>query len=234
MSAENTFREMYGTSVMRKVKLMATLLALLPALFTLLPRPGAAQEANLQLPISMDANFTSYDGKTSMLVFRGLRLSQGSLSIQADEGRASNLDFDDSKWRFSGNVIIDLENGHIESDRAEIEFSGAQLQFAAITGSPATFRMKRPGTDDVTYAEAGRLEYNFEDGIVEFSDNATITEGGNQISSDYLVYDIREQRISAKSAGDGDPKVKIIYTPQNSDTPASDDEQSSDDGEGPR
>ena len=31
-----------------------------------------------------------------MLMFRGLRLSQGNIGIEADEGRASNLDFEDS------------------------------------------------------------------------------------------------------------------------------------------
>ncbi|MDH3440227.1 MAG: hypothetical protein OEM63_05720, partial [Gammaproteobacteria bacterium] len=84
---------------------------------------------------------------------------------------------------------------------------------ATIVGSPATFEMLRPGSDDRTYAEAGRLVYDFESGVVEFSDEATITEGGNQISSSYLVYNIKEQRINASSGGEGDPKVRITYTP---------------------
>ena len=50
--------------------------------------------------------------------------------------------------------------------------------------------------------------------MVEFAEDATITEGGNQISSNYLVYNITEQRINAQSSGDGDPKVKITYTPR--------------------
>jgi len=48
-----------------------------------------AQDAEMVLPILLDADSTDYDGKSSMLMFRGLRLSQGSLGIQADEGRAS-------------------------------------------------------------------------------------------------------------------------------------------------
>ena len=55
----------------------------------------------------------------------------------------------------------------------------------------------------VTYAEAGQVDYDFDEGIVEFSDNATITEGGNQISSNFLVYNILEQRINAQSTGEG-------------------------------
>jgi lipopolysaccharide export system protein LptA len=175
-----------------------------------------AQDAEMVLPILLDADSTDYDGKSSMLMFRGLRLSQGSLGIQADEGRASKLDFNDSVWHFAGNVIIDVENGHIESDVADLTFSGNQLTLATITGSPATFEMQRPDTDEITYAEAGRLEYDLVTSVVAFSEQATITEGGNQISSNYLVYNIKEQRINAQSGGDGEPKVRITYTPAES------------------
>lgn len=175
--------------------------------------PALAQTDDLRLPVSLDADSTAYDGKSSMVMFRGLRLTQGRLGISADEGFASKMDFEDSTWHFEGNVVIDVENGRIESDVADMEFSAYQLETATIVGSPATFEMQRPGSEDRTYAEAGKLVYDFEAGVVEFSEDATITEGGNQISSSYLVYNIREQRINASSAGEGDPKVRITYTP---------------------
>lgn len=173
----------------------------------------AQQEADLRLPISLDADSTDWDGKTSMLLFRGLRLSQGQISVVADEGRASKLDFEDSVWRFNGNVIIDVEGGHIECESADLQFTDHTLRIAIIEGSPATFELQRPESEEITYAEAGRLEYDLASQVVEFSDNATITEAGNQISSSYLVYNIVEQRIKAQSSGNGDEKVKITYTP---------------------
>ena len=185
---------------------------------------AVGQIDELRLPISLDADSTDYDGKSSMLMFRGLRLTQGKIGVQADEGRASKLDFEDSVWHFAGNVVIDTENGHIESEAADLKFAAHQLRLATITGSPASFEMKRPGSDETTYAEAGRLEYDFDAGVVEFSEQATITEGCNQISSNYLVYNIIEQRINAQSGGDGDPKVRITYTPEATDAcPAVDD-----------
>jgi lipopolysaccharide transport protein LptA len=84
--------------------------------------------------------------------------------------------------------------------------------------------MQRRDSDEVTYGEAGRLEYDFESSIVEFSDEAMLTEGGNRITSNYLVYNIEEQRINARSAGEGEPKVKITYTPRDSDEPEDDDD----------
>ena len=181
-----------------------------------------AQAMDLRLPISLDADSTYYDGKSSMLMFQGLRLSQGQIGVQADEGRASKLDFKDSVWHFEGNVIIDVEDGHIECDSADLRFTDHTLRLASIQGSPATFEFKRPGSDEVTYAEAGRLEYDLIDSVVEFSEDAIITEGGNQISSSYLVYNILERRINAQSSGKGDEKVKIIYTPTDADLPSED------------
>lgn len=183
------------------------------AVLVTLTAPAAAQIADLRLPISLDADATDYDGKNSMLMFRGLRLSQGKIGVEADQGLASKLDFEDSIWQFSGNVRIETGTATIRCDQADLRFGGHRLQIATISGSPATFQLRRRGSDEVTYAEAGKLEYNFTEGIVEFSEQATITEGGNQISSNYLVYNINEQRINAEAVGDDGEKVKIIYTP---------------------
>jgi lipopolysaccharide export system protein LptA len=175
--------------------------------------PSMAQITDSRLPISLDADSTDYDGKNSMMMFRGLRLSQGTIGVEADQGMASKLDFDDSVWQFSGNVRIDTGAAKIRCNRADLRFVNHKLQIATISGAPAKFELRRQGSDEVTYAEAGRLEYNFATGTVEFSEQATITEGGNRISSNYLVYNIAQQRINAESSGSNGEKVKIIYTP---------------------
>ena len=88
------------------------------------------------------------------------------------------------------------------------------MRFAIIEGSPATFELRRPGSEEITYAQAGKLKYDLTAGIVEFSDDAIITEGGNQISSSFLMYNITEQRINAQSSADGSEKVKITVIPE--------------------
>lgn len=190
---------------------------LLTTIFLVLPGAVPAQIEDLRLPISLDADSTDYDGNSSMLVFRGLRLSQGSIGVSADEGRASKLDFEDSVWRFSGNVVIDIDNGHIECDSADLQFQSHVLRFATISGQPATFEVHRPGNDDITRAQANILNYNLDTGVIEFSGDAVFTEAGNQIASSFIAYNIPERRISAESSGEGDDKVKITFTPQESD-----------------
>jgi len=200
-------------------------------LLLLLPALALAQGNDLRLPISLDADSTDYDGKNSMLMFRGLRLSQGTTNIEADVGRASKLDFKDSVWHFSGNVIIDVDAGHIECETAALSFrhiecetaalsfTDTQLRTATIKGSPATFELRQPESDEIIYAQAGNLQYDLIAGVIEFSDEAIITEQGNQISSSFLVYNIKEQRISAQSSADGEQKVKITVIPGAAATP---------------
>lgn len=183
-----------------------------PILLLMLPVAAIAQLQDMRLPITVDAEKTDYDGKAGLLIFRSPRVTQGTLVIEADEGRATELNFDDSTWAFAGNVIIDVENGRIESDSADLRFTANQLLSAQITGSPATFELTRLGSDDTTYAEAAKLRYDLVAGTIEFSGNATITEGGNQIASNLLVYNIMEQRIQAQGSDDAG-RVRITYTP---------------------
>lgn len=170
-------------------------------------------DLDMRLPMDIDADKTTYDGRNSMIIFSGLRLTQGHISIQADEGRATRMELEDSAWQFSGNVVIDVGAGHIECDAATLNFDEFQLKHAAVTGSPAKYRLKRRSATEDTYAEAGRLSYDVAAGVIEFSGNAVITEGGNQISSNLLVYNIAEQRINAQSSGEEDGRVRITYTP---------------------
>ncbi len=188
------------------------LLAIAVVLFAAAPGTHA-QVGELRLPISLDADSTDYDGKSSMLRFTGLRLSQGNMGVVADEGLATKLDFEDSVWRFDGNVVIDTENGRIECDSADLTFSEHELKLAIIEGSKATFEMTRPGGTEVTYAEARRLRYDLATATIEFSGDAVITEGGNEIASEFLAYDILERRIKAVSSGETEDKVRIRYTP---------------------
>ena len=58
-----------------------------------LPCLAAAQvnDLDMRLPMDIDADNTTFDGKNSMIIFNGLRLTQGTVSIQADEGGATRM-----------------------------------------------------------------------------------------------------------------------------------------------
>lgn len=180
----------------------------------LLASNAPAQVVDLdRLPWTIDSETMAFDGKTSTIIYTGLQFSQGDISIEADEGRATSREQANSTWQFSGNVVIDLNNGHIKCDTANLKFKGNVLSVATVTGRPATFELLRDTASDVTYAEAGKLSYDVQKGVIEFSENATITESGNEITSNFLVYNVLERKINADSSGNGEDRVRIRYTP---------------------
>ena len=172
-----------------------------------------AQINSAELPINIDAESTGYLADESVLTFKKLNLSQGQISISADRGEASKLDFENSTWKFEGNIRITLENGSIESDFAHLEFEGHQIKTARIQGSPAKLLFNREDEVTRTSAIADRIDYDFQKSLIDFTGNVSIQEGGNQISSEYLVYNIKDQSIQALSDNKDNSKVKITYTP---------------------
>ena len=191
-----------------------------------LPTGARAQVVDLdQLPWTLDSETAVFDGKTSTYIYTGLRFSQGNISIESDEGRATNGTENTRELRFTGNVVINVNSGRIECDTADLQFTGSTLSSAVVTGSPAIYELKRDDADDVTHAEAGLLRYDVAAGVIEFSDNALITEGGNQISSNYLLYNINERRIKADSAGTEGDRVRIQYTPTTEEVEAPEDNE---------
>ena len=172
-----------------------------------------AQINSAELPINIDAESTGYLADESVLTFTKLNLSQGRISISADHGEASKLDFENSTWKFEGNIRITMENGSIESDFAHLEFEGHQIKTARIQGSPAKLLFNREDEVTRTSAIANRIDYDFQKSLIDFTGNVSIEEGGNQISSEYLVYNIKDQSIQALSDNKDNSKVKITYTP---------------------
>ena len=74
----------------------------------------------------MQTHRNSIDRRNDKLLFSGLRITQGSLHIEADEAEATRLDFDNSKWTFSGNVVITKASiPKPICDYAEIRFQGS-------------------------------------------------------------------------------------------------------------
>src|SRR3984885_2630570 len=97
----------------------------------------AAHDA--QAPILLDAQSTSIDLKTNSAVFSKIRISQGAMSITADQGQASqqrsaDLYFENNVWNFRGNVKVTVEQGQLFSDDAQITFVNNVLSKAIANG----------------------------------------------------------------------------------------------------
>jgi lipopolysaccharide transport protein LptA len=202
-----------------------SLLALLALLVPLAQAGAAPVTRDRQTPILLDAQSTSIDLKTNSAVFTKIRISQGAMSITADQGQASqqrsaDLYFENNVWNFRGNVKVIVEQGQLFSDDAQITFVNSVLSKAVVNGKPASFEQTLTKTGKPAKGSAQTIDYNAAKHLVRFSGNAYLSNGDNEIrrQSD-LVYDIASQKVLAEETQQNSQRVHIIITPPPPKTP---------------
>jgi lipopolysaccharide transport protein LptA len=172
--------------------------------------PGLAEDQ----PIQLEARSSDFDYRSNRLQFRGIRISQGGLAVEADEATATGLDFKESQWVFRGNVRITVPDGFLTSDEAHVAFADNAIASAAASGSPAAFEQKRD--NGIARGHAGRIDYDFGVGTVRLADDAWLSDGGTEITGQTLVYNFKDQRIRANPEEQGGQRVRITINPRTS------------------
>jgi lipopolysaccharide transport protein LptA len=166
-----------------------------------------------QQAISLDAQSSELDYKNNNLIFRKVRITQGDMSVAADQAQATGLDFENSRWVFRGNVKITMDDGQLTSDEAEITFVKKLLSKAIVNGNPAAFEQRIAKTGKLAQGRADSIDYDVAKGVVHFSKNAWLSDGQNEIRGESLKYNVLAQNIVAESAEQGSQRVHIIITP---------------------
>lgn len=159
------------------------------------------------------------------------------MEIKANRIETTSLDLDDSDWTLNGNVRIrsDDQQSKLSSDRAVVQFRNSEIQSITMTGSPAEFEQKRPDSGLVTRGHARQMVYEAGAGTVRLVEDAWISEGGKEIKTPQLVYDIRRAEIRSTGGGEGskssgsnggnNDRVIITIDPKAAKNPKKDDDQ---------
>jgi lipopolysaccharide transport protein LptA len=173
---------------------------------------GAAAHVEQQ-NIVLDAAYSEMDLKSNNVIFHKARISQGNMSIAADQAQGSGLDFDNSHWVFRGNVKITMEQGTLASDEADIAFAKKLLAKAVVNGKPAIFEQKLAKLGKTAKGHADTIDYDVGKGIVHFSKNAWLSDGDREIQGESLKYNLLTQTIIAEASEQASQRVHIIITP---------------------
>jgi lipopolysaccharide transport protein LptA len=177
-----------------------------------------AQNDNSDEPITIDADSSEFDYGADKLIFRGLRLDQGTLGIQADIAEAARLDFNEGTWTFSGNVVVESETATLYCDSARFTVADHQLTEAELTGTPARFEQFIKESGKVNSGEAEQITYYLDKNILRLSNDARFSDGTNEITSDLITYNLQEKHLSADSGNTGPVKILIEPPDKESDT----------------
>jgi len=165
-------------------------------------------------PISLDAESSLFDRQTNRVEFRRLTISQGDMSISADEAIATGLDFEEGEWRFSGNVTFTLESARIDADSALMTFVDNELQTAELVGDPATLEDLGDPDADPVRGGASRLVYDNAAQVMRMLDGAWFASGQNEFRGCDLIYDLEKEQLTSGSSDCGEPVV-ITIVPRN-------------------
>lgn len=176
---------------------------------------AAGAQERAQLPIEVKANSNDFDYQNGVLVFNEVTITQGQMRITADRAVANGLDFEESRWEFSGSVRISMPDGALASETARVRFSGGEIASATVTGAPATFEQQRK--DEHAEGRANRIDYDLKRGTVELTGDAWLKDARTELTSSTLVYSTVNQRVISK-----EPVVITIQPEAKSpDTPKS-------------
>jgi lipopolysaccharide transport protein LptA len=179
-----------------------------------LPASQAIAAHTEQQAISLDAQSSELDYKNNNLIFHKVRITQGSMSVAADQAQATGLDFENSHWVFRGNVKITMvDQGQLTSDEAEITFVKKLLSKAIVNGNPAVFEQRIAKTGKLAHGRAESIDYDVAKGVVHLSKNAWLSDGQNEIRGESLKYNVVAQNIVAEASEQGSQRVHIIITP---------------------
>ncbi len=167
---------------------------------------GAAEP----LPISLDAESSSFDRQANTVVFKRLTITQGDMVIRAAEAVAQGLDFEQGEWRFSGQVSFAVENASIEADSATITFTANALQSAELVGTPARFVQVIEDSEEPFSGGANTLSFDNVARIMRMLGDAWFQQGPNEFRGCDLIYDLDQEQITSGSSDCGQPIVITI------------------------
>jgi lipopolysaccharide export system protein LptA len=166
-------------------------------------------------PIDLKADHYEIDFRNNTMLFRKITISQGGMSVSADQAQVTGtkLDFDNSRWVFRGNVKITMEQGSLTADHAEVTFANKLLAAAVAEGKPAEFEQRAAKSGKLAKGHAELIEYDVTKGTVKLSRNAYLSDGPNEIHGEALKYNILEQKVIADAPEQNSQRVHITIMP---------------------
>ena len=155
---------------------------------------------------------------TAMLVASGVVAlpEDRNQPIQLEAGRGQ-LDQKSGVSVYEGNVVITQGSMRLTADTATIHVKDGAFQRMDATGAPAGLRYRPAADKPELQGTSKRVEYDVATGRVVMSGGVRVVQGQDIFTGDRLEYDLKDDVIRAKGAGEnGRIQFTIQPKPQNS------------------
>jgi lipopolysaccharide export system protein LptA len=127
---------------------------------------------------------------------------------------------------FTGKVVLTQGTIRLTADTMTVRQDDKGFNYASAFGSPVTFRQKREGLNEWVEGVAQHAEYDGKAGRVELFDKVLVHRDHDQITGNYLNYDLNTETLKAQDSvapvKDKTPgsRVHVVIQPK-SETPTS-------------
>ena len=155
-------------------------------------------------------------GFGSLLFCLGLLLSTRLLALPEDASQpihiqADNLEIDQRAQRgiYRGSVRVDQGTLRVTADEMIVEYRDQKVVRITATGSPAHYQQQLEKNNAQVKADALIIVYHTLEERLDLRGNAFLTQEGNEISGDYIRYDIVAGKVDAQAAQDGRVRMRL-------------------------
>jgi lipopolysaccharide transport protein LptA len=171
-------------------------------------------------PIVIDSVVATIDDTTNTADFTTISVTQGSTRITAERAHATDVDSKNSRWTFTGRVMITSEQrGSLWADQAILEYRDGALDQILATGAPVRFEQRRTDSERGDHGQAEEITYEAKQATVRLRGHPQISAGsGLEMSAPMFLYHVRDGRLQAYS-DNGTRAVHIITKPTGSLVP---------------
>lgn len=114
---------------------------------------------------------------------------------------------------YEGNVQFTQGSLQIHGDEITVHLQNDVLQKIIVKGTPATLQQQPETDQELVHSRASRMEYDALQQIVTLFDDAHVEQGPNSFAGDYIEYDTRANRVSARKGETEGSRVHVIITP---------------------
>jgi len=152
---------------------------------------GQARDGESTFQVECPGGY-EFNARAEESVCLGVRMTDGTNTISADEARTLNNESDDGVWQLNGNVRIAFDTTEITAGRASFEFADGELVFGELIGTPVVMTDQVEDRPPLS-ATAEKLTVDKRTSVLRLDGESTLIQGGNEIKGCNLVYDLDEK-----------------------------------------
>jgi lipopolysaccharide export system protein LptA len=149
-----------------------------------------------------------------------LLISPASWGLETDQQQPIHIQADrisvhekEGMSYYEGNVEFTQGSLHINGDKITVQLQGNILKKIIVKGNPATLQQRPEPEQELVHSRALRMEYDAVKQIITLMEEAQVKQGSNSFTGEYIEYDTRTNRVSARKGETKDSRVNVIITP---------------------